>query len=92
MWPDCNTRSDFDAEHNSDLKWPPVLFRMAGSGKGRTRMRIEKTVPVAFGKLGVATDTAPLTITAPRLFGLDTGDWSMILFGLALSALLLALV
>ena len=55
-------------------------------------MRIEKTVPVAFGKLGVATDTAPLTITAPRLFGLDTGDWSMILFGLALSALLLALV
>jgi hypothetical protein len=31
-------------------------------------------------------------ITAARLFGLDAGDWSMILFGVALAALLLALV
>ena len=55
-------------------------------------MGIQKTVPVAFGKSGVATATAPLAITVARLFGLDTGDWSMILLGLALSSLLLALV
>ena len=51
----------------------------------------QKTVPVAFRKSGVVTDTASVAITAPRLFGLDAGDWSMILLGLALSALLLVL-
>jgi hypothetical protein len=55
-------------------------------------MGMRRTVPVAFGKSGVATGTAPLAITVSRLFGLDTGDWSMILLGLALSGLLLALV
>jgi len=30
-------------------------------------------------------------MTAARLFGLDAGDWSMILLGLTLSALLLLL-
>jgi hypothetical protein len=37
---------------------------------------------VTFSQSGVA-------ITVVRLFGLDAGDWSMILLGLALSALLL---
>ncbi len=65
---------------------------MAGSRKRGTKMGIQKTVPVAFRKSGVATGTAPLAITVARLFGLDAGDWSMILLGLALSGLLLALV
>ena len=51
----------------------------------------QKTVPVAFKMSGVATDTASVAITVARLFGLDAGDWSMILLGLALSALLLML-
>jgi hypothetical protein len=54
------------------------------------KMRERKTVPVAFGQSGVATDTASVAITVARLFGLDAGDWSMILLGLALSGLLLA--
>jgi hypothetical protein len=47
-------------------------------------MRERKTAPIAFSQSGVA-------ITVARLLGLDVGDWSMILLGLALSALLLAL-
>jgi len=42
-------------------------------------------------KIGIATGTAPLVTTLARLFGLDAGDWAMILLGLALSGLLLAL-
>jgi|HubBroStandDraft_2_1064218.scaffolds.fasta_scaffold1926885_1 hypothetical protein len=65
---------------------------MAGSGgKKGIKMGDERTVPVVFRKSGVTTDTAPLAITVARLFGLDAGDWSMILLGLALSALLLVL-
>ena len=64
---------------------------MDGSGKRGTKMGVQKTVPVAFKKSGVATGTAPFAITVARLFGLDAGDWSMIFLGLALSALLLAL-
>jgi hypothetical protein len=52
-------------------------------------MAERKTVPMAFSQSGVATDTASVAITVARLFGLDAGDWSMILLGLALSALLL---
>ena len=55
-------------------------------------MGLQKTVPVAFKKSGVATGTAPLAITVARLFGLDAGDWSMIFIGLGLTALLLVLV
>ena len=51
-------------------------------GKRGTKMGMLKSVPVALGKSGLATGTAPLAITAARLFGLDTGDWSMILLGL----------
>jgi hypothetical protein len=64
---------------------------MVGSGKRGTKMGILKTVPVAFKKSGVATGTVPFAITVARFFGLDAGDWSMILLGLALSALLIAL-
>ena len=53
-------------------------------------MGIRNRVPVAFRKSGMATGTAPLSITVARLFGLNAGDWSLILLGLALSALLLA--
>ena len=53
-------------------------------------MRKRKTVPVVFSQSGVATDAASVAITVTRLFGLDAGDWSMILLGLALSAVLLA--
>ncbi|MGB6538730.1 MAG: hypothetical protein WBF58_22535 [Xanthobacteraceae bacterium] len=36
---------------------------------------------------------APLAMTEPaRFFGLDAGDWSMILLGLVVSGLLLTLV
>jgi hypothetical protein len=51
----------------------------------------QKTVPVAFKKSGVATDTAFVAIRMARLFGLDAGDWSMILLGVALSAFILVL-
>jgi hypothetical protein len=56
-----------------------------------TKMREKKTMSVAVRKSGLATGTTPLSIAVTRLFGLDAGDWSMILLGLALSALLLAL-
>ena len=52
---------------------------------------VRATVPVVFEKSGVTTGTAPLAISAARFFGLDAGDWSMILLGLALTAVLLAL-
>jgi hypothetical protein len=51
----------------------------------------QKTEPVTFRKSGIATGTAPLVSTLARLFGLDAGDWAMILLGLALSGLLLVL-
>jgi hypothetical protein len=66
-------------------------FQHGRVGKAGTKMGKQKTVPVAFKMSGVATDTASVAITVARLFGLDAGDWSMILLGLALSALLLML-
>jgi hypothetical protein len=35
---------------------------------------------------------APFALTAGRFFGLDAGDWSVVLFGFALAAGLLALL
>lgn len=56
-------------------------------------MKLQQMVPVDFKKSGVTSGSGSFAVTAPgRLFGLDAGDWSMILLGLALSALLLALV
>jgi hypothetical protein len=66
-------------------------FQHGRVGKAGTKMGERTTVPVAFRKSGAATDTVSVAITVARLFGLDAGDWTMILLGLALSALLLAL-
>lgn len=56
-------------------------------------MKLQQVVPVAVKKSGIASGMGSFAVTAPgRLFGLDAGDWSMILVGLALSAALLALV
>ncbi|MGH6672411.1 MAG: hypothetical protein ACRECE_11255 [Xanthobacteraceae bacterium] len=54
-------------------------------------MRV-KTASVDFVRSGPATRASAAAITGGRLFGLDAGDWSMILLGLALSGLLLVLV
>jgi hypothetical protein len=54
------------------------------------KVGIRERVSVALTNSGVATGAAPLATTVARFFGLDAGDWSMILLGLALSALLLA--
>jgi hypothetical protein len=43
-------------------------------------------------KSGVATAAAPVAVSPARLFGLDAGDWSMILLGFVLSGLLVALI
>ena len=66
-------------------------FQHGRVGKSGNKTGTRRTGPVALNKSGVATGT-PSAITAARLFGLDAGDWSMILFGVALAALLLALV
>ena len=55
-------------------------------------MEVQKTIQTAFRRLGVQTGTAPFTMTAGRLFGLDFGDWSIVLLGLALLGSLLVLV
>jgi hypothetical protein len=55
-------------------------------------MEAHKTIPIAFGRLGPEIRTAPFAMTARRLFGLDVGDWSIVLLGIALVILMLALV
>ena len=65
---------------------------MDGSGNRAMKMGEPKTVPVAFRKPEVAAGTSPLAITVARLFGLDAGDWSLILLGLALSAVVFAIL
>ena len=91
MWPDYNRPWISNAKTQFGLEIACCSFQYARVGKAGTKMWVQKTVPVAFRKSGVVTDTASVAITAPRLFGLDAGDWSMILLGLALSALLLVL-
>jgi len=41
---------------------------------------------------GPAPAVPPVAVRPARLFGLDAGDWSMLLFGLAAVAVLLALI
>jgi hypothetical protein len=89
MWLDCNRDQTLNAQHNSDPKLPPVLSSVGGSGKSGTKDGGTEDGADGFQSVGVATDTASVAITVARLFGLDAGDWSMILLGLALSALLL---
>ena len=55
-------------------------------------MEVQKTIATAFSRLGPKIGTAPFALTGRRLFGLDVGDWSIVLLGLALVGLLLALV
>lgn len=55
-------------------------------------MRAQESAPPAVKNQDIALDAAPLATAAGRLFGLDAGDWSMVLLGLLLSGLLLALV
>jgi hypothetical protein len=55
-------------------------------------MQADRTNRTAFSISGLETGTAPFAITARRLFGLDVGDWSIVLLGLALVGSLLSLV
>jgi hypothetical protein len=55
-------------------------------------MAVQKTIPNVFSRLGGETGTAPFAMTGRRLFGLDVGDWSIVLLGIALISLMLALV
>jgi hypothetical protein len=55
-------------------------------------MEAPKTIPIAFNGLDPEIRTAPFAMTARRLFGLDVGDWSIFLVGIALVSLMLALV
>jgi hypothetical protein len=55
-------------------------------------MEAHKTIPIAFSRLNPEIRIAPLAMTARRLFGLDVGDWSIVLVGIALVSLMLALV
>jgi hypothetical protein len=55
-------------------------------------MEAQKTIPIAFSRLGPESRTAPFAMTARRFFGLDVGDWSIVVLGIALGSLMLALV
>jgi hypothetical protein len=82
---------NFKPQTHFGLEIASCPFQHGQVRKAGTKMGKQKMVPVAFRKSGVATDGASVAITVARLFGLDAGDWSMILLGLALSALLLVL-
>jgi hypothetical protein len=55
-------------------------------------MEAQKTIPIAFSRLGPEIRAAPFAMTARRLFGLDVGDWAIVLVGVTLVILMLALV
>jgi hypothetical protein len=55
-------------------------------------MEVQNTIRTAFGRLRPGTSTAPFAMTGHRLFGLDVGDWSIVLLGLAFVGLMLVLV
>jgi len=56
-------------------------------------MALQKTIPTALRTAGVDIATSPFTVTVHRFFGLDIGDWSIVLLGIAFAgSLLLALV
>jgi hypothetical protein len=53
-------------------------------------MRRQQTVPAAFNRSAMTLRTRPSGLMAAgRLFGLDFGDWSMVLLGFVMSGLLL---
>jgi hypothetical protein len=55
-------------------------------------MEAQKTISMVFGRSCTESRIAPLARTARRFFGLDVGDWSIVLFGVALVGLMLALI
>jgi hypothetical protein len=56
-------------------------------------MTRNETMPVDFRNAAMRLRAAPLAMAATvRLFGLNAGDWSMLVLGLVLSGLLLALI
>jgi len=55
-------------------------------------MEAQKTIAMVFGRLGPENRTAPFAMTARRFFGLDVGDWAIVLLGIALVSLMLALI
>jgi hypothetical protein len=83
--------SDSNAHHNSSEK---KLTSPAHSAVDKgTTMRVRKFIGAAVNRLRFATGTAPFALTATsRFFGLNAGDWSMILVGLVLSGLVLTLI
>jgi hypothetical protein len=56
------------------------------------KMGLRDAISAPFKDRRLATGAAPLAVPVARFFGLDAGDWSTILLGLALSGLLLALI
>jgi hypothetical protein len=59
----------------------------------RREMSEQKPVPIGATTSAMALDAHPLAISAAaRLLGLDAGDWSIIIIGLAFSCLLLTLL
>lgn len=54
-------------------------------------MGLRRAVALAFQIGRPATKAAPFTDTVVRFVGLDAGDWTMIVFGFSLSALLFVL-
>jgi hypothetical protein len=52
-------------------------------------MKVRKSTTFSRGR--PVTEIAPFALMVKRLFGLDAGDWSVVLFGLALAGLMLVL-
>jgi hypothetical protein len=55
-------------------------------------MEAQKTIPIVFSRLGAKIRTEPFSMAARRFFGLDVGDWTIVLLGIALVSLMLTLV
>ena len=55
-------------------------------------METQKTILIAFSRLGPRNRAAPFAMSARRFFGLDVGDWSIVLLGIALAGSMLVLV
>jgi hypothetical protein len=55
-------------------------------------MLVQKTVPTALRRAELSIKTTSIAGTASRLFGLDAGDWSILVIGLALAILLASMV
>jgi hypothetical protein len=73
-------------------KSPPLTGKLKSKleTQRRLKMRRQQTVPAAFNRSAMTLRTRPSGLMAAgRLFGLDFGDWSMVLLGFVMSGLLL---